>query len=135
MNELTVTTTVAAILALFMLPLTMQVTLRRIDLGKAMGDVGGVAFGDGNDELLKRRRVAFSNFVEYVPMCLLMLALMEYNNASNLLNWTVGALLLASRPIHALSVLYTRNPLPKAIGMLMTYGAFVIPAIWLLFVR
>ncbi|MDH5325492.1 MAG: MAPEG family protein [Gammaproteobacteria bacterium] len=133
MNSLTVTSTVASFLAIIMLPLTMQVTLRRIELGKAMGDIGGVAFGDGNDEILKRRRVAFGNFVEYVPMCVVMLALMEYHNASISLTWAVGSLLIAGRCIHALSVLYTSNPAPKAIGMFMTYAAFVVPAIWLLF--
>ncbi|MDH5180499.1 MAG: MAPEG family protein [Gammaproteobacteria bacterium] len=135
MNTLTVTTTVASILAIIMLPLTMQVTMRRIALGKAMGDIGGVAFGDGDDEVLKRRRVAFGNFVEYVPICLVMLGLLEYHNASNTLVWTVGGLLIASRCTHALSVLFTNNPAPKAAGMFMTYGAFIVPAIWLLFLR
>ncbi|MFV2056066.1 MAG: MAPEG family protein [Thiohalomonadales bacterium] len=132
MNLLPVTSTIAAILAIIMLPLTIQITLRRMELGKAMGDIGGVAFGDGNDELLRRRVCAFSNFMEYAPMCLLLLALIEYNGASPMLTWSIGGLLFVGRIIHALSVLYTRNPLPKAIGMFLTYAAFILPALWLI---
>lgn len=132
MSLLPVTSTTAAILAIVMLPLTLQISMRRVALGKAMGDIGGVAFGDGKDETLRCRITAFGNFMEYVPMCLIMLALMEYAGASSVTAWGVGGLLISGRVTHALSVLYTRNPAPKAIGMLMTYAAFIIPAMWLL---
>ena len=132
MNLLPITSMIAAIMAIVMLPLTIQISMRRMELGKAMGDIGGVPFGDANDPLLRRRVGAFSNFMEYVPMCLLMLALMEYNSASQILTWSTGGLLVLGRVVHALSTLYTNNPLPKAIGMFMTYAAFILTALWLI---
>lgn len=132
MNLLPITSTIAAILAIVMLPLTVQVTMQRVALGKAMGDIAGVAFGDGNDKVLRRRIDAFGNFMEYVPMCLIMLALIENGGASPNIVWGVGGMLVLGRSIHALSILYVKNPAPKAIGMFMTYSAFIVPAIWLI---
>lgn len=132
MLELPVTSLVAAVLAILMLPLTMQVSLRRASLGKAMGDLAGVAFGDADDDLLKRRIRAFGNFVEYTPMCLLMVALMEGGGAETFWVWIAGGSLVLGRVIHALGMLYSSVPAPRAVGMFLTYIAFVGPAAWLI---
>ncbi len=115
-----------------MLPLTLQVSMRRAALGKAMGKVNGVTFGDGNDEILRRRIRAFGNFIEYTPRCLVMLALTENAGASPTFVWTIGGLLLFGRGLHALGMLYSDTPVPRGIAMFMTYGAFLAPAVWLL---
>lgn len=65
-------------------------------------------------------------------MCLIMLALIENGGASSGIVWFVGGLLVLGRVTHALSILYVKNPAPKAIGMFMTYSAFVIPAVWII---
>lgn len=62
------------VLAILMLPLTMLVSVRRAVLGKAAGEIARYTFGDGNDDLLRRRVRAFGNFAEYTPMCSIMLA-------------------------------------------------------------
>lgn len=130
--SLPITATIAACLALIMFPLTLQVSMRRAALGKAMGKLNGVAFGDGDDDVLRRRIRAFGNFTEYAPMCLLMLALTENAGASPTFIWTIGGLLLFGRALHALGMLYTNSPVPRAIAMFMTYAAFLVPAFWLL---
>ncbi len=132
MISLPITSTIAAILAIVMLPLTLQVSMRRAALGKAMGKVNGVTFGDGDDEVLRRRIRAFGNFIEYTPMCLVMLALTENVGASPTFVWTIGGLLLFGRGLHALGMLYSDTPVPRGIAMFMTYGAFLVPAVWLL---
>ncbi len=132
MISLPITSTIAAIMAIVMLPLTLQVSMRRTALGKAIGKLNGVTFGDGDDEVLRRRIRAFGNFIEYTPMCLVMLALTENGDASPTFVWTIGSLLLLGRGFHALGMLYSDTPVPRGIAMVMTYGAFFVPAIWLL---
>ncbi len=131
MTALPITSTIAVLVAMLMIPLTMQVSLRRAALGKAMGNLAGVAFGDGDDALLRRRIRAFGNFVEYAPMCLLMLALLEFAGAGSTWVWAVGGLFVSGRIVHALAMLYASGPAGRAAGMMMTYAALTVPAAWL----
>ncbi|MEZ0472926.1 MAPEG family protein [Luteimonas salinilitoris] len=125
MIALPVTSTVASILAIVMFPMTLQISIRRA----ALGDV---VFGDADDAALRRRVRAFGNFVEYVPLCLVLLSLMEAQGASFLWLWMAGGLLLVGRIIHALGMLFAKSPAPRVVAMVMTYGSFLIPAGWLL---
>lgn len=129
---LPITSTVAALLALLMFPLTLSVSMRRLALGKAKGDVTAFVFGDGNDDTLRRRIRAFGNFIEYVPMCLVMLALTELGGASQGFLWSMGGLLVVGRILHALGMLYAHSPAPRGLAMFMTYLTFLGPALWLL---
>ena len=128
-----VTSIIASILAILMFPLTLQISIRRAALGKAANDLTAVVFGDGGDEKLRRRIRALGNFIEYVPMCLIMLALMESSGASRNLLWSVGGLLVFGRFLHALCMLYMNNPATRGIAMFMTYASFIVPAIWIIF--
>lgn len=74
MLALPFTSITAASLAMIMLPLTLQVSLRRVA-------IGSVVFGDGGDDVLRRRIRAFGNFTEYTPLCLILLALLEAQGA------------------------------------------------------
>jgi hypothetical protein len=125
MIALPVTSIVAATLAIVMFPLTLQVSMRRLALGS-------VVFGDADDDTLRRRIRAFGNFIEYAPTCLVLLALMEAQGAHSLWLWIAGGLLLAGRIIHALGMLFAKSPAARGIAMMMTYGAFLVPAVWLL---
>jgi uncharacterized membrane protein YecN with MAPEG domain len=130
--SLPITSTVAALLAVIMVPLTLQVSMRRAGLGKAMGDLTGVVFGDGDDDTLRRRTRAFGNFIEYVPTCLVLLALIEIQGAGATVVWTAGGLLVVGRVLHALGMLFADSPAPRGLAMFMTYGALLTPAGWLL---
>ncbi len=125
MISLPITSTIAALLAILMFPLTLQVSILRKSLGN-------VTFGDADDPVLRRRIRAFGNFAEYTPLCLVLLALVELQGASAGFAWSVGALLLAGRLIHALGMLYVNSPAPRGVGMFMTYAAFLLPAGWML---
>jgi uncharacterized membrane protein YecN with MAPEG domain len=131
MLALPITSTIASALAILMFPLTMAVSLQRLALGKAMGDLTGAVFGDADDDTLRRRIRAFGNFIEYAPFCVLMLALFESAGASTLWMWSLGASLILGRVIHAAGMLYARSPVPRAIGMMLTYVAFLGPAVGL----
>ncbi len=130
MNSLMITSFVAAALAAVMLPLTIQVSMRRVALGKAMGDLAGVAFGDGGDEVLRRRIRAFGNFAEYAPMGLVLLALLETGGAPASWTWAAGVSLLVGRIAHATGMLTSTRPTLRVVGMTLTYVALGIPAVW-----
>jgi len=120
MTSLPITSVTAAVAGLLMLPLTVLVSMRRMAVGQA------------RDETLRRRIRAFGNFIEYVPMCLILLGLTELAGAPGGLLWVLAGLLLAGRVIHALGMLFDPTPLARTFGMLMTYAAFSVPAVWLL---
>jgi hypothetical protein len=123
MIALPITSAVAAGLAIIMLPLTLLISMRRKSLGN-------VVFGDGDDKVLRRRIRAFGNFVEYAPFCLLLLALMELQGAPSTWLWAVGGLLAAGRAVHAIGMLFVESPAPRGVGMIATYAAVLIPAVW-----
>lgn len=124
--------TIAAMLAILMFPLTWLVSIRRALIGKARGTITAAAFGDTGDDTLRRRIRAFGNFTEYVPMSLIMLAMAESAGASATMVWILGGMLLAGRIIHAGGMLYSDSPVPRAVGMMLTYPSFLVPAGWLL---
>jgi uncharacterized membrane protein YecN with MAPEG domain len=134
MISLPITSTIAAPLAILMFVLTVLVSLRRIQLGKEAGNIAKFVFGHGSDETLRHRIRAFGNFIEYVPMALLMLAFIEIQGASAILVWWLGGFFAAGRILHAIGMLYTpRFPLPRAIGMLPSYAVLLVSAGWLIF--
>jgi uncharacterized membrane protein YecN with MAPEG domain len=60
-----------------------------------------IGIGDGEDKHLLRRMRAHGNFVEYVPMALLLMGLLEISGLAPVWLWTVGGLLLLARSLHA----------------------------------
>jgi uncharacterized membrane protein YecN with MAPEG domain len=61
---LPITSLLAGVFALLMVPLTLQISMRRARLG-------GISAGDGTDEVLPRRIRAHGNFIEYAPTALI----------------------------------------------------------------
>jgi len=131
MEIIQITSKIAAILAVLMFILTMMVSLRRVELGKEHGDIAKFPYQDGDDEKLKRRIRAFGNFIEYTPMCIIMLGLLEVSGGSSTLIWALGSVFVVGRILHAAGMLTNPHfPLPRIIGMFATYAILVAPAIW-----
>lgn len=63
-----------------------------------------IGIGDGGDYKLTRKIRAHANFVEYVPMALLMLALLEISGLAATWLWTLGGALLLARVLHAVGL-------------------------------
>jgi len=61
-----------------------------------------IGIGDGGDPLLQRRVRVHANFIEYVPIALLMLALLELAGLSAIALWILGGALLLGRVMHAI---------------------------------
>lgn len=132
MDFLPITSIISATLALIMFVLTLMVSMRRINLGKAEGDIAKYPIADGNNESLKRHIATFRNFTEYVPMSIIMLALIESNGASSTLVWSLGITFIVGRLLHVMGMLINPHfPLPRIIGMFATYAILLVPATWL----
>ena len=91
----------------------------------------GVAFGDGNDNTLRRRIRAHGNFIEYAPIALIALGLVELGNAAEPLVVGLAVAFFLSRGLHAVGTLYTSTPALRAGGMLVQHAAFFVAGVWL----
>lgn len=124
MTRLPITSLLAAFFSLMMVALSLQVSIRRMQ--------SRTAFGDGDESVLRRRVRAHGNFVEYMPLALVVIALLEVGGAPATLTGVLALGFATSRILHALLLLYVRSPAPRAIAMTGQHLAFLISAAWLL---
>lgn len=87
---------------LLLIVLSLRVSLVRRD--------ARIALGDGENEMLRRRIRAQGNFVEFVPIALLLLALAEHTGMGSLFIHIFGIILLASRIAHAYGISQLKEP-------------------------
>ncbi|WP_068072180.1 MAPEG family protein [Novosphingobium lentum] len=117
---LPITTLLAALAAVALVGLSFSVSLKRMK--------AGTDIGTGDDPGLLRRIRAQGNFVEYVPLALILCALAEFRGASPAALWTLAGLLVVGRAAHATGMLSGSTPL-RAIGIMATYGALLTGAV------
>jgi uncharacterized membrane protein YecN with MAPEG domain len=123
MNSMEMTSLVAGIFALLIVPLSVQISLRR---AKA-----NVVFGDAGDETLRKRIRAHGNFIEYAPMAVLVLGMIEYRGGPRWLVWSLAAGFVFSRIVHAVGMLFTSTPPVRAVAMLVNHASFLTAGVWL----
>jgi len=87
---------VASLHVLFYVALSLRVILHR--------NAHRIGLGTGGDAAMALKVRVHANFAEYVPLGLLMLALLELSGTGAGLLWTFGSLLLAARLLHALGL-------------------------------
>ncbi len=124
MTGLPITSLFAALFGLMLIPMTIAIGLRR-------GRVG-VLFLDGGDETLLRRIRSHANFLEYVPLALILMALSEANGASTTFLYSTGTVLLVVRVLHYFTLNFFDGPRIRQICMLGTTGIFLALVIGLL---
>ena len=81
--------------------------------------------GDSADETLRRRIRAQGNFIEYVPLGVISLGLVEAHAAPAWVVVATGATLAVGRLLHAIGMLRGSAP-TRGFGMLLTYMALVV---------
>lgn len=122
MSALPITMGYAALLALLLLVLSMRVVDGRRRFG--------VNLGDGDNAAMTRRIRAHANFVEYVPLLLILLALLE---AAALPNWLLhgfGATLLAARLLYGFALAFTEHWTPgRFVGTLLSFILLALMAL------
>lgn len=125
MPTLPITSIVAALFAICMVPLSLQISMRRLKLGS-------VVYGDADDEELRRKIRAHGNYIEYVPTGLIALALVEMAGATAPLVWVLGGSFPVSRTLCAIGMLIGSTPMRGA-GMILTHVMFLGSGGWLLY--
>lgn len=116
---LPITSMISAIAAVALVVLSIRVSLRRKKVG--------LKIGHGEDVVLMRRMRAQGNFIEYVPLALILLALAEYRQAPAVMLWAIASLLIVGRSLHFAGIMTNRTPL-SAPGMVGTYSALLVGA-------
>jgi len=118
----------AALFALFHLGLSGWVMAGRLS--------GNVLHGDGGNSDLQKRIRSQANFIEYVPLALILIALLEARGAGH---GTIQGLLVAlwvGRILHPVGMFAPANS-PRQFacrggGMVLTLGAILVAAVLLL---
>lgn len=123
MSALPITGLYAALLAIMAVVLTVRVIALRRNNRISIGH------GD-NDDLAHRIRV-HGNFIETVPLALILLGLCEASNLSIYALHALGVMLVAGRIAHAVAL--ERGIMgPRVAGMTLTFACFLLPALWLI---
>ena len=120
MQTLPITLTIAGALALIALWLSARVSRLR------MRDK--VSIGDGGNLTIVTRMRAHANFVEYAPLFLILLGLVELARGSQTWLWATAILFVLGRLAHAFGM---DRPAPNALrigGMIATYAPLTILA-------
>ncbi|MEQ1513037.1 MAG: MAPEG family protein [Lysobacteraceae bacterium] len=117
----------ASVHALLMLALAARVAFHRHSQK--------VGLGDGGDRRLMRKMRAHANFVEYVPVALLLLALLELSGLSATWLWALGGTLLLARVLHAIGLsLHSGYSFGRFWGTLLTWvvlATMAVVGVWL----
>ena len=117
MTILPITLTIAGAAALVNLWLGVRCAALRVK--------GKVLIGDGGNPQLLARMRAHSNFVEYTPFVLILIALIELATGTHTWLWVAGILYILARICHAFGLdRGTANAL-RGIGILVTYAVLL----------
>ncbi|WP_182032831.1 MAPEG family protein [Vibrio diabolicus] len=107
-----ITALYASILAILMIWLAVQVIKQR--------RLNQVAYADGGVEALQIARSAQSNATEYIPITLILMALLEFNSAYPTWIHLTGIIFVIGRIIHARGIL--KEDLKRRVrGMQVTF--------------
>ncbi|QPF82554.1 MAPEG family protein [Bradyrhizobium genosp. L] len=119
MTVLPITSIFVATFAVALVALSFPISLRRAKVGKMVGDSA--------DETLRRRIRAQGNFIEYVPLGVISLCLVEAQVAPAWMVVAIGTTLALGRLLHAIGMLRGLEAV-RGFGMLFTYAALLVSA-------
>lgn len=112
----------ASLHALLLLGIVVPIVRRRISQR--------VGIGTGGDKQLARAIRVHGNFIEYVPMALLMLLLLELSGLAATWLWTFGGVLLAARILHAYGLSRSAGTSPgRGLGAALTFVVIAVMAV------
>ncbi|MDF3126372.1 MAPEG family protein [Rheinheimera sp. 1928-s] len=123
--NLTITSFYAAILALIYVVLAILVIRQRFKCR--------VGLGTGKEPQLLQTVRMHGNFAEYVPLLLILVALLELQQSPVWQLHLVAGLTLAGRVLHAVGLwLSSGTSVPRFVGMISTFAALIVGAVFLL---
>ena len=119
---MTVTLLYASLLALWFVILSVRVIRYR--------GAASISLGDGGNPELQRRIRGHGNFVDYAPLALVLMGLLEFSGADQVSLHVIGGLLLVGRFAHGWALSFTDgNALGRTGGMALTLAAIIIAAV------
>ncbi len=119
---MTVTLLYASLLALWFVILSVRVIRYR--------GTHSISLGDGGDPALQRHIRGHGNFVDYAPLALILMGLLEAAGAGAVLLHVIGGLLLVGRLAHGWALSFSdSNPPARVGGMVLTFAALIIGAV------
>jgi len=108
------------LLALWFLVLSIRVILGRVGPGKP-------SLGDGGDLTMQRRIRGHANFAEYVPLVLVLMALLELGGMPAWFLHALGASLLMGRLLHGYAFAFTQSfVLGRSGGIALTFTSLLV---------
>ena len=120
--------TISLIIAVALAVINLWLSIRT---GQAR-QLAKVSIGDGGNPLLTARMRAHANFVEYVPIALILMALIETHRGNPQILWLIGIALVIGRVIHPFGM-ERPSPNPFRIGgILLTYLVTIALIVWAL---
>lgn len=92
-----------------------------------------INFSEGGDTELRNRMRGHGNFIENVPIALMLLLLNDLNGLSDMSLMVLGSVLLVSRIIHYLMIVTRSLPIIlRPLSMLGTLGTILVSAVLLI---
>jgi uncharacterized protein len=125
MPLLSITPLYAAIFGLMFVPFTLRVGLYRVK--------HTINLGDGGDPELLRRVRGQGNFIETVPIALIMLIVMEASGASATWLHGLGSLLVFGRLCHYAGITGLGPFVLRPVGMVSTLTTYLLACGWLVY--
>lgn len=122
--QLAVTPLYAALLGLLFLPFTMRVGFYRLS--------SKILIGNGDDPELLRRVRGQANFIETVPLALILILIMEFSGAGNTWLHALGGALVFGRLSHYLGLTQLGPKQLRPVGMSVTLGVYLVSSGWIL---
>ena len=114
-----------ALAALLIIVLSARISLARRALR--------VSLGDGGDKVLNRRIRAQANAIEYLPIALLLLLSLEWNQTQPVILHICGIVLIVARVLHGVGISRSGGTSPgRMIGTALTWLLMLLMALLLL---
>ncbi|MSO73241.1 MAG: glutathione S-transferase [Rhodospirillaceae bacterium] len=121
-SPLPVTLVSACVMTLFYLALCARVSRGRMRYHVSLGD-------GGNQDLLARMR-AHANFIEYVPLSLILMGVLETASTNPIVLAAGGGLLFLFRVLHVVGIPRPAPNIFRFIGASGTYLLLLAASIW-----
>ena len=86
-----------------------------------------VSLGNGNNKELEKRIRCHANFIEYAPLVLILMALIEYQSQFLVAVHAIGIMLIIGRLLHPIGLMRKHGAsFGRSGGMVLTFTALII---------